>query len=389
LDTPRKQLALNLDRHRPATGGSKRKKPTVCIILVLAATIGVLGILPLQVQPVKPSRVNTGLTNCGTPTLITLSQLESLTNNTIIPDKRSLTPPCTITYNGKTYPTYVELDGVTVDTNPYTGDCNAIIQGYCDVHFEFSCTVSAGCLFEIDQTWFAAGYTYPVNTQGAGSISQGTVINATGFLYIDEHGIHELHPTVSVSVVGGSPPATCSNGAIDPPGCATCPSGYVMQNGTCVVQPVPLSTSFMHAPTDPSINSATTFTATTVGGTGPYTVNWSFGDGATGIGDMVTHIYTSSGSFTVTDNVTDSSVPSETATRFYNITVLGNSNGGSTTGPGGGCSLCGVLRQPTTLMEILVVGGAIALTPLLAATIRSRSELQRVKRRLQEASMPS
>ncbi len=187
-------------------------------------------------EPVRPSSVNTSLTNCGPPTVISLSQLESLTNNTIIPDKRSLTPPCTITYNGKTYPTYVELDGMTVDTNPYTGDCNAIVQGYCDVHLEFPCTVSAGCLFEIDQTWFAAGYTYPVNTQGAGSISQGTVINATGFLYIDEHGIHELHPTVSVSV-GGSPAATCSNGAIDPPGCVTCPSGYFLQNGICVVQP--------------------------------------------------------------------------------------------------------------------------------------------------------
>jgi PKD domain-containing protein len=340
-------------------------------------------------QPVRPNGVNAGLTNCGPPTVITLSQLESLTNNTIIPDKRSLTPPCTTTYNGRTYPTYVELDGMTVDTNPYTGDCNAIIQGYCDVHLEFPCTVSAGCLFEIDQTWFAAGYTYPVNTQGTGSISQGTVINATGFLYIDEHGIHELHPTVSVSVVGGSPPATCSNGAIDPPGCVTCPSGYFMQNGICVVQPVPLSTSFTYAPTSPSINSPVTFTATAVGGTGPYTVNWSFGDGATGIGATVTHTYTSSRSFTVTDNVTDSSVPSQTVTRFSNITILGNSNGGSTTGPSGGCSLCGVLRQPTTLMEILVVGGGITLTPLLAATIRSRSKLQRVKRRLLEASMKS
>jgi hypothetical protein len=234
--------------------------------------------------------------------VITLSQLVSLTTATIVPDKRSLTPPCSVTYNGQTYPTYVELDGMTVNTNPYTGDCGAVVQSYCDVHLEFACAVSAGCLFEIDQTWFAAGYTYPVNTQGAGSISQGTVINATGFLYIDDHGTHELHPTVNISIAG-TPPATCSNGAIAPPTCTTCPNGYIMQNGTCVI-----------------------------GGSG------------------------------------------------------GGSGGGSTKAPGGGCSLCGLLPQETASTWILIIGGFLGLNGLLVVkTMRSRSELQRVKRRLQNA----
>src|SRR5207253_3592762 len=96
---------------------------------------------------------------------------------------------------------------------------------------------------------------------GAGSVVPGTVVNATGFLYIDDHGIHEFHPTVSVSVYGSPPPPTCRNGAIDPPACTTCPSGYVLQNGACVVQPSPFSTSFTLAPMDPSVNSMVTFTA--------------------------------------------------------------------------------------------------------------------------------
>jgi hypothetical protein len=94
------------------------------------------------------------------------------------------------------------MDNIKIEQTPFTGDCDTVSAGYCDVHLEFACAVSAGCLFEIDQTWFAAGYFYPVNTQGVGSVNAGTVVNATGFLYLDDHGIHELHPTVSVSVQG-------------------------------------------------------------------------------------------------------------------------------------------------------------------------------------------
>lgn len=214
------------------------------------------------------------------------------------------------------------MDRVTVAYSPYTGDCGAVVQGYCDVHLEFGCTISAGCLFEIDQTWFAAGYTYPVNTQGAGSVVAGTVVNATGFLFIDDHGIHELHPVVSVSIYGVPPPPTCSNGAIDPPTCATCPSGYVMQNGTCVVQPSAISTSFTFAPMNPSINLPVTFTAAAAGGTSPYTVRWSFGDGSSAIGASVAHTFSTAQAFTVIETVTDSSSPPQSTASSNIVNVL-------------------------------------------------------------------
>ena len=308
--------------HRFETLRINWKKPVLLLFLMLIATISVSQILAMHERSVVPGQSATGLTNCGAPTVITLSQLESLTTASIIPDKTSLTPPCSVTYNGVTYPTYVELDGMTIEYAPYTGDCDATVQGYCDVHLEFGCTVSAGCLFEIDQTWFAAGYTYPVNTQGAGSVVSGTVVNATGFLYIDDHGIHEFHPTVSVSVYGSPPPPTCRNGAIDPPACTTCPSGYVLQNGACRVQPSPFSTSFTFAPMDPSLNSMVTFTAIPVGGTSPYAVGWDFGDGSSSTGASVVHTFTSAQAFTVIETATDSSSPSQSTTSSNSVNVL-------------------------------------------------------------------
>ena len=321
METRRKQ---RLDRHPHHYGilPFNWKKTVLLVLLMLTATISVSEILGTRPRSPVSGPVATGLTNCGAPTVITLSQLESLTTASIVPDKRSLTPPCSVTYNGITYPTYVEMDHVTIEYSPYTGDCDAVVQGYCDVHLEFGCTISAGCLFEIDQTWFASGYTYPVNAQGVGSVVPGTVVNATGFLYIDDHGIHELHPVVSVSVYGVPPPPTCTNAAINPPTCTTCPSGYVMQNGMCVVQTSPVSTGFTFAPMNPSVNTIVTFDATTGGGTSPYTVRWNFGDGSSGTGATVIHTFTGAQAFTVTETAIDSSSPSRSATSSNIVNVL-------------------------------------------------------------------
>ncbi|HHH79815.1 MAG TPA: PKD domain-containing protein, partial [Thermoplasmatales archaeon] len=53
------------------------------------------------------------------------------------------------------------------------------------------------------------------------------------------------------------------------------------------------------------VNTAMWFSATTTGGTPPYTYHWEFGDGETSEEQNPTHVYQSAGEYTVTLTVTD------------------------------------------------------------------------------------
>ena len=70
--------------------------------------------------------------------------------------------------------------------------------------------------------------------------------------------------------------------------------------------PPPLTTSFSYLPQTPVVNTAANFTGNASGGKAPYTYAWSFGDGATSAGRMPFHVYTMSGTYTVSLSVTDS-----------------------------------------------------------------------------------
>ena len=91
--------------------------------------------------------------------------------------------------------------------------------------------------------------------------------------------------------------------------------------------PQPLTTSFTFAPTSPTINTQVTFTAAPTGGMPPYSTSWTFGDGGTGSGTVATHTYTSAGSFTVSETVTDASTPQQTATASQSVTVFSSLTG--------------------------------------------------------------
>ena len=86
--------------------------------------------------------------------------------------------------------------------------------------------------------------------------------------------------------------------------------------------PPPLNTSFTAIPASAIVNSPVTFTAVTTGGTLPYTVSWSFGDGSSAIGIIVTHTFNSANAFTVAETAKDSSSPQQNATSSNTITVL-------------------------------------------------------------------
>src|SRR5207302_558885 len=80
----------------------------------------------------------------------------------------------------------------------------------------------------------------------------------------------------------------------------------------------PLTTSFTVS-ANSVVDLPVTFSSTTTGGTGPYTVSWSFGDGSTGSGATVTHSYSTAQTYTVTESVKDSSVPQQTATSSLTV----------------------------------------------------------------------
>src|SRR6266568_3101631 len=92
-------------------------------------------------------------------------------------------------------------------------------------------------------------------------------------------------------------------------------------NGVAVNLPPPPSTSFTFSPSSPVVNTVVTFTAATTGGTGPYTINWNFGDSATGTGASITHTFNAAQSFTVTETATVPSSPSQHATSSKTIAI--------------------------------------------------------------------
>jgi Phosphoesterase family/PKD domain len=138
----------------------------------------------------------------------------------------------------------------------------------------------------------------------------------------------------------------------------------------------PLTTSFTVSPSAPQVNGLVTFAAITAGGTVPYTVSWSFGDGATGAGVSVTHVYAVAKSFNVTETVTDSSSPSQSATKSQTIQVAKAAPGGS----------AGTFLGLSNSIWLILIGGLIGLiASLTLLTIRARAKLKHAKQTLNQS----
>ena len=80
---------------------------------------------------------------------------------------------------------------------------------------------------------------------------------------------------------------------------------------------------FTFTPGSPVTGQSISFNATASSGTPPYTFKWDFGDGTTGTGGLVTHTYSSSGSFMAKLTITDASGANFTSTHTLVVGSLG------------------------------------------------------------------
>jgi len=237
-------------------------------------------------------------------------------------------PPCTITdKQGKVVSIFVEIDNVRV-TSAFVAetDCSSTFNtvngggaystggSKCDVTSNLlssatnSCTgtTDPGCWqrlhVEFDQDWQGASYC------GSGSVcdtsqarsqivGMSTYIDVQGFVYWDPDHVSdswhsysgwELHPLTAWRLHQSSSQ---------------------------------LSTSFTYSPSSPQTGQQVTFSASTSGGTAPYTFSWNFGDGSTGTGTTASHAYSAAGTFTVILTVKDEGTPQQTATSQQTVTV--------------------------------------------------------------------
>ena len=85
--------------------------------------------------------------------------------------------------------------------------------------------------------------------------------------------------------------------------------------------PPPLGASITYSPANPVAGQIITFSASATGGVSPYSYNWSFSDGTTGVGQFTSHSYSAQGTYTVTVTVSDSASPAQTVTATKSVVV--------------------------------------------------------------------
>ncbi len=88
-----------------------------------------------------------------------------------------------------------------------------------------------------------------------------------------------------------------------------------------ILCPVSGACSLSFTPGSVTVGQTVAFTAAASGGLTPYVYSWSFGDDKNATGTMVNHTYNSSGNFTVTLTVTDSSGQTHAITRILVVSA--------------------------------------------------------------------
>src|SRR3989441_670738 len=164
------------------------------------------------------------------------------------------------------------------DVSPTTGDITTT--------FTFTASASGG-----SGSPYAFSWTFGDGTTGTGS-SVSHVSSAGG----------SYSPFVTASdSLGGNKIAQTQGVTVPPP------------------SPAPLGASVSSPRTAADVGQSITFTCTAAGGTAPYTYGWTFGDGNSAIGSVVSHAYQSTGSMSVTCTVTDATTANAAASTSVDI----------------------------------------------------------------------
>jgi PKD repeat protein len=103
---------------------------------------------------------------------------------------------------------------------------------------------------------------------------------------------------------------------------ASSPQQKAVASKTVTVTVPALAASFTFAPSSPQVNSLITFTGSGSGGVTPYLYSWTFGDGQTASGAIVTYAYATAGIFAVTLTLTDAATTQAISTQNLTIAPL-------------------------------------------------------------------
>jgi len=149
------------------------------------------------------------------------------------------------------------------------------------------------------------------------------------------------------------------------PGTATLSASCLWVAFSFAVGGTSLSVSISANPNYGAATLAVTFTSTILGGTGPLTYSWAFGDGSTSTSASPTHSYTASGKYLAQVTVTDSSAPPQIATASQTINVGGTDFQVVNSWPG--LVLSGTIN--TVISGTLTLGGTVNV--ILSGTINA------------------
>jgi len=95
--------------------------------------------------------------------------------------------------------------------------------------------------------------------------------------------------------------------------------GAVASSSQTITTARALTVSFAESPATPEVGQGVSFTATSTGGVGSVTFTWTFGDGSSVTTNPATHVYTLSGSFTVSVTAVDSNRVSVTSSQILTV----------------------------------------------------------------------